>query len=169
MPSNFLYPVVSSPTVNFLDALAAASNPFTPPFAGGPMNNIAGVPAIGSRRFLIRAIEWTSVQNLGLEFDFFGSAAGLTDAVATNTFISRYQFASSNGVRFNGANDASAPYIYYVDGLAIPYQDLDSANAVGVGSLHVAIQNIDVTAKLANAAGAIAVTFYLEPMLGMQG
>jgi hypothetical protein len=165
MPSNFLYPVYSKGTVNFLEALAAAASSFTPPFVGSAMNNLAGVPPIGSRRFLIRSIMYLAMQNVGLEFDFWGSAAGLTANVDTDTFIARYQFASANGAQFNGAG----LYRYYVDGLAIPYFDIDSANSLSSPTLHVSVQNTDTVAKSANAAGAIACTFMLEPNLGMQG
>ena len=165
MSSNFLFPVVSLPTVNFTEALLAAATTFTPPFVGTALNNIPGVPPIGSRRFLIRAIEYLCVQQVGLEFDFWGSATGLTNAIATDTFISRYQFASVNGVQFNG----TGLYRFYVDGLSIPYLDLDTINSVTPPSLHVAVQNVDTIAKSANAAGAIAVTFWLEPQFGSQG
>ena len=160
MPSNFLFPVVSSPTVNFLEALGAASASFTPPFVGTAMNNLAGVPPIGSRRFFIRVIEYLCVQQVGLEFDFWGSAAGLTNAIATDTFISRYQFASVNGQQFNN----TGLFRYYIDGLAIPYYDLDTANSTTPPTLHVAAQNVDTVAKSAGAPGAVNATFWLEPM-----
>lgn len=165
MPSNFLFPVYSVATVNFLEALAAAAMSFTPPFVGSAINNLPGVPPSGSRRFLIRAIEYLAVQNVGLEFDFFGSSVGPTLDPATDTFIARYQFASANGVQYNGAG----LYRYYVDGLAIPYFDLDTANSVTPPTLHVGVQNIDTVAKSADVPGAIACTFWLEPNLGVQG
>lgn len=158
MSNDFLYAVSSKPTVHFLDALAAAGTSFTPPFVATAINNIPGVPPIGSRRFLIRAIEYLSVQNVGLEFDFFGSAAGLTNVIATDTFISRYQFASANGVQVGGAG----LYRSYVDGLAIPWFDADTINTPTPPSLHVLAQNCDTVAKLGDAAGAIAVTFWLQ-------
>lgn len=162
---NFRFPVYAVPTVNFLEALAAASGSLTPPFTGSAINNLAGVPPIGSRRFLIRAIEYLAKENVGLEFDFFGSAAGPTTDPATDTFIGRYQFASANGVQYNSAG----LYRYYVDGLAIPYLDLDTANSTTPPTLHVGVQNADTVAKSADVAGAISVTFWLEPMLGSQG
>lgn len=165
MPSNFLYPVYAVPTVNFLEALAAASSTFTPPFVGTAMNNLAGVPPIGSRRFLIRAIAYVCAQQVGLEFDFFGSAAGLTNLIGADTFIARYQFASVNGQQFNGAG----VYRFYVDGLSIPYYDIDVANSVTPPTLHTAVQNVDTVAKSGGAPGAVNATFWIEPMLGTQG
>lgn len=158
MENTFLWPVVSQPTVNFTDALAAASGTFTPPFAATAINNLYGVPPIGSRRFLIRAITYECVQNVGVEFDFYSSALG--------GFLARYQFAAVNGVQVAGAGN----YLYYVDGLAIPYVDLDSVNSATVApTLHVGIQNVDTVAKGANGAGAITATFWLETMSGVQG
>jgi hypothetical protein len=151
---SILIPVISRPTVDFLAALAAASATFTPPFTGGPITNLAGLPASGSRRFLVRAISFTAVESIGLEFDFFSGAAG--------GFLSRYQFGKADGVQFN----ATGLYNYYVDGLAIPYIDLDTVSSTNPAppALHVAIQNVDTTAKSADAAGAIAVTVWIEPM-----
>jgi len=157
MSTSFLFPVPTVATVNFLPALAAASAFGTPPFAGTAINNINGVPPIGSRRYLIRAIRWTAVENIGLEFDFFSSNSG--------AFLARYQFASVNGVQYN----AVGPFAYYVDGLALPYFDADTINTVNPPTLHVGVQNIDTVAKTANAGGAINATFWLEPMQGVQG
>lgn len=156
--TSFLFPVPTVGTVNFLPALAAASAFGTQPFAGTAINNINGVPPIGSRRFLIRAISWTAVENIGLEFDFFSRAAG-------GQFLGRYQFASVNGAQYN----AAGLFNYYVDGLAIPYYDDDTINTVNPPTLHVGVQNIDTVAKSANAAGAVVVVFWLEPQAGVQG
>lgn len=155
--TSFLFPVPSIPTVNFLEALAAASATLTPPFAGTTIDNINGVPPIGSRRFLIRAIGYTAVQQVGLEFDFFSSSGG--------GFLGRYQFTSVNGVQYNGAG----LFNYYVDGLALPYFDLDTINTVNSPTLHVGAQNVDTVAKSAGAPGAITATFWLEPQAGVQG
>lgn len=157
MSTSFLFPVPSVGTVNFLDALAAAAVTLTPPFVGGPINNINGVPPIGSRRYLIRAISWTAVQNVGLEFDFFSRAAN-------GDFLSRFQFASVNGVQYNSAG----VFNYYIDGLALPYFDLDTINSVSPPTLHVGVQNIDTVAKSAGAPGQINATFWLEPQQGVQ-
>ncbi len=162
---NCLYPVTSRSTVDFLDALAAASAFGTPPYVGTAINTLYGVPPIGSRRFLIRAIEFLAMENIGIEFDFWSSATGLTNAVDTDTFLARYQFGSINGQQYN----STGLYRYYVDGLAIPYFDADTINTVNPPTLHVGIQNIDTTAKSADAAGAIAATFWLEPQQYVQG
>lgn len=160
-----LFPVRSDPTVNFLPALAAAGGTLTPPFTGGAINNLYGLPSWGSRWCLVRAISYVAVENIGLEFDFWAKAAGNTGVIGTQAFLSRYQFTKANGVQFNGAG----LYNYYVDGLAIPYLDLDTVGSLNPPTLHVAIQNVDTVAKSANAAGAVACTFWVEPMTAVQG
>jgi hypothetical protein len=164
MPQSFLYPVNALPTVNFLEALGAAAGFNTPPFVGTAMNNIPGVPAIASRRFLIRAIEYLCVQQVGLEFDFFNSATGLTNVIGTDGFISRFQFATVQGQQFNSVALGGGLFRFYIDGLAIPYVDLDTINTVNPPTLHVAAQNVDTVAKSAGAGGAVNATFWLEPM-----
>lgn len=153
-----LYPVKSVGTINFLEVLAAAAGFSTPPFAGTAINNLNGLPPIYSRRFLIRAIAYTCVQQVGLEFDFYG------DALAT-AFLSRVQFAAVNGQKFNNAG----LFNFYMDGLAIPYFDLDTANSQNPPQIHVGVQNIDTVAKGAGVAGAIVATIYAEPMQMIQG
>lgn len=165
MPTNFVFPVYSKPTVNFLEALAAAAVSLTPPFEGSAINNLPGVPPVGSRRFMIRSIEYTAMERVGLEFDFFGSSAGPTADPATDSFIARYQFSSIDGVQYDG----TGLWRFYIDGLAIAYFDIDTANSVTPPTLHVGVQNVDTVAKSADAAGAIACTFMLEPNLGVQG
>lgn len=158
MQTSMLFPVTSRPTVDFIEALAAAAGTMIPPYAGSAITNLYGVPPIGSRRFLIRAIAYECVQNVGLEFDFFSSAVG--------GFLARFEFQSANGAEYNGLGN----YLYYVDGLAIPYLDADSVNSATVApTLHVGIQNIDTVAKGAGELGAITATFWLEPMTAVQG
>jgi hypothetical protein len=161
MSNTFLHPVQSNPTTQFIEALAAAGSTFTPPFVGSALYNLPGLPPVNSRRYLIRAIEYLCVQDVGLEFDFWNSASGLTNAIATDAFISRFQFGAVNGAQFNGAG----LFRFYVDGLAIPYFDADSVlSTTVVPTLHVAVQNVDTVAKSAGAPGAVNATFWLEPM-----
>jgi len=153
-----LYPVQSIGSVHFLQALAAAGGSLTPPFVGTPINNIPGVPPIRERRFLIRTISYTGIEQVGLEFDFFADAAG-------TIFLGRYQFASSNGWQLN----ALGLFTFYVDGLAIPYWDKDRANTQDPPRLHVAAQNVDLIAKSIGELGTVVLTVWLEPMQSVQG
>lgn len=158
MSSRLLFPVISRPTVNFLEALAAVSSTLTPPFAGTPINNLIGVPPLNSRRYLIRAIGYTAIEDVGLEFDFYADAAGAQ-------FLCRYQFTSSNGAQYAGAG----LYQFYVDGLSLPYYDADTIDGANPPTLHVGAQNVDTVAKSAAELGTVTVTFWLEPMQSVQG
>lgn len=152
MSTNFVFPVASRPTVNFLEALTTNQ--------ASAMNNLPGVPPVGSRRYYIRAIEAVCKQQIGPQFNFFATAAGNTTDPSTNTFLSRWGFLDSFGAQIGG----TGLYNYYVDGLAIPYRDDDTINTVNPPKLHVILQNTSATSKSANATGALSVTFWLEPM-----
>lgn len=146
-----VYPVTSVPTVNFLEALAQN--------AASAMNILYGVPPIFGRRYLIRAVSILTREAYGPELNFFATAAGNTTDPATNTFISRCGFVSANGERIG----ATGLYNYYVDGLAIPYYDLDTINSENPPSLHVILQNVSATGKSANDTGATKVTVWMQP------
>ncbi len=154
MPSSFLYPVVAPEATFFLAGLAQN--------VAGAMQNIPGLPPIASRRYFIRAISVVARENFGPQFAFFNSAAGdasLTDP-AVDGFVSFWGFAAASGQQLSG----TGLWRYYIDGLAIPYVDRDTINTQTPPSLHVVLQNLAATAKSANAAGAIQVTFWVEPM-----
>lgn len=165
MSDHYLFPVQSVPVLNFTEGLLGAANTFQAPFVGGPINNLGGVPPLNGRRYFIRGIEYTAMENVGLEFDFWATATGLTADPATDTFLGRYQFASANGVQFNG----TGLWRYMAWDLGLPYFDLDTLNTVTPPTLHVAVQNVDTVAKSAGVPGAIAVTFWLAPMQTVQG
>lgn len=131
-----------------------------------PMNNVPIGPAAGGpgRRSLIRAISCITDENFGPEFNFFNSASGFTTDPDTDGFLGRFGFTSAMGERIGG----SGLYRYYIDGLAIPYYDIDtSTGSIGAQPqlLHVILQNISVTAKLIRgaASGRCHATFWLEP------
>lgn len=149
-----LYPITSRPTVDFTAALAAASGSLAPPFTGSAITTLVGLPPWGSRRFVIRALSYTAVQNLGLAFAFFSAAAGGA------SFLSRYQFTKADAVQQN----STGLYTAYIDGLAIPYMDADTSGTTDPPTLHLALQNVDTVAKSSGSGGAVVVTVWLEPM-----
>lgn len=155
--NQFLYPIRSKGTVNFLEGLAVG--------AASAMNSLPGLPNVNSRRYLIRAVRVVSVQNLGMNFQFYGASTGVTADVDTNRFISSFGFVAGQGVRYNSAG----LYLYYVDGLAIPYYEDGAGNAVARPSLNVVLQIQGATAKLADVAGALTAEFWLEPMSAVMG
>lgn len=146
------HPVVSRPTVDFTAALAAAGSSLTPPFHGSAIASLPGLPPWGGRRYVIRALSYTAVERVGLGFDFYSSASG--------GFLGRFLFASADLAQLDGAG----PYTAYIDGLEIPYADLDTLSSQNPPTLHLAVQNADTTAKSAGGAGAITVTAWVEAL-----
>ncbi len=159
MSNNFQYRVPSNPLTNFLTALAGASSTLTPPYAATPINQVYGLPAIASRFFLLRAVSIVATENFGPELDFYATQTGLFED-GSSSFIARMYFTGSNGWQSGGAGS----YEYYVDQMAIPLWDADSFNSNNQPSLHIAMQNVDTTAKSAGVPGAVTVTCWVEPM-----
>lgn len=157
MKQDFLYPVQSVEGTNFTEVLAQN--------AKSAMNNLPGVPALASRRFLIRAILAVTTENFGPEFTFFSKALGLTTDPATDFAIAKFGFLSTMGDQLGGAG----LWRYYADSLAIPYFDLDADGTMNPPKLHVVVQNISATGKSVFSvgppvAGACLLTAWLEPM-----
>src|SRR5437870_5672643 len=113
MPQSFVYPVTSIEGTHFTEALAGASGAGVAPFVASALYNIPGVPPIGARSYLIRAIKAIAKQNFGPEFNFFSSATAFTTDPATDNFISRFGFTSAMGTQIGG----SGLFRYYNDGL----------------------------------------------------
>lgn len=101
---------------------------------------------------LIKSIQIISTEDLQWELWFWGRNTFNTADPDTNTFRGKWWFAVS-GSRIA----ASGLYIYYVDGLLIPYQDLDQTT-----KLHMTLVNRSAAAKSADAAGALRVQLGLE-------
>lgn len=107
---------------------------------------------------VIRSIRVLSLEDLQWEFWFFNR--NTYDASVdpdTNGFVGSWWFGVS-GRRIG----AAGLYHYYIDGLMIPYQDLDMTSR-----LHVALINRSAASKTAGNAGAIQVRFGLEMTLGV--
>lgn len=154
--TNFVHPVVSVGTVNFLEGLAAAGNVTA-------LNTLYGVPPVNSRRYFIRSVAVDAMEHIGMTFLFYASTVGPTADVDTDRFISSFGFVAGQGVQSAGAG----LWRYYVDGLSIPYYMDGSGNLLNPPTLNVVLQLQGAVAKSANAAGAIKATFHLEPMSAM--
>jgi hypothetical protein len=155
-----LYSVRSLSSTQFTEALGVAVNGAgVGPFVASAIYNLPGLPMF-NRRFIIRAIEVLATQNFGPEVNIFGSAAGPTLNVDTDSFIARFGFTSALGEQIGGAN----LWRYYIDGLAIPYEDLDTKASNTPPTIHVLLQNIDTVAKSAGSPGAISVIIWVELM-----
>ena len=150
MSTNFVYSVPSAEATNFTEALVTNAN--------SAMNNLPGLPNAGSGYWFIRAIMALATENYGPSFTFFGSKNGFTLDPATDFQAGVFAFSSAMGVQVGG----SGLWRYYVDGLAIPYIDLDQIGTVNPPNLHVILGNISATGKSAYPAGKTQVTFWLE-------
>lgn len=113
--------------------------------------------AVGARAdVMIRALQILSVENLDWELWFFRTSGFDTADADTNRWCGYWQFGTT-AVQIGGAG----LYHYYIDGLAIPYQDEDNSS-----QLHLALINRSAAGKTAGDAGAIKVGVVLEPTLG---
>ncbi|SRR5579859_1846967 len=152
-------PLPSSPTVNFLEVLATN--------AASAMNNISGLaPSIPF--WWIAGVTVLTQQNFAPEFNFFKSASGPQVGVAADTWLGRIGFTQAQGEQI--ATTGLWRYVSLLPvGTAIPYWDADRQLTQNPPQLHVVLQNTGATTKSAGAPGAIAVTFWMQPQMWVQG
>lgn len=123
--------------------------------------NIVLPQALGSANFRrarsrLKALRILSDQNLAWEIDLYGKDTfGDPADLDSNSWIGRWGFQAADGLRIAGAG----PYLYYIDGLDVPYEDQDAT-----GELHVSLVNRSATAKSAGAAGEIVVAFVFDSL-----
>lgn len=147
-----LIPILTDKDLHFTGALATDAE---------ERENIVLPAAISAGlhcRSRLRAIALISDQNLNWEIflwgrDTFGDPADFD----LNSFIGRWRFDQGDGVQIAGAG----PFYYYVDGLDVPYEDLDNS-----GELHISLVNRHATAKNAGATGEIVLKLVFDPTLG---
>lgn len=130
------------------------------------------LPAALGARSIVRSIVVESVQNLDWEIFFFRSYNGGTPqsippggVLGHVRLAGKYRFFVADGVQIA----ATGPYFYYIDGLQIAYQDVDSVNAQlgGTGNalppyLNVVLVNRSATGKAAGVAGAVVLKIGME-------
>lgn len=125
-------------------------------------NNPVG--AGGTARCRIRSIALVADQQLAWELAFFGDSNFMTgqadlDAVR---YLGRFSFQAADGTQIA----ATGPYLYYIDGLDIAYQDFEAGTVPArVGQIHLGLVNRSATAKNAGATGEIVVELGIEPTL----
>ena len=122
------------------------------------------VGAGGNVRSRIKSLMILSDQNLAWEVNFFGRNTYMTNQADLDLvfFIGRYAFQAGDGLQIA----ATGPFIYYIDGLDIPYQDADGATPPAhVGQLHIGLVNRSATSKNAGATGEVVLEIGVEPTL----
>ena len=123
--------------------------------------NIVLPQALGSANFRrarsrLKALRIISVENLAWEINLYGKDSfGSELDIDLMGFIARWAFQAADGLQIAGAG----PYLYYIDGLDIPYEDADAT-----GELHVSLVNRSAAGKSAAAAGNIVVAFIFDPL-----
>lgn len=106
---------------------------------------------------IIRTLQITSVEDRQWELWFYGRNTYNTPTVDSNTRVGWWLF----GVAGKQIG-AAGLYHYYVDGLYIPYRDLDQT-----GKIHMSLINRSAGAKSAGDAGALKLTIGIEMALGV--
>lgn len=106
---------------------------------------------------IIRNISIVSVEDRNWELWFWGRNTFNEPTPDIDTFIGSWLFAVA-GKQIG----AAGLFHYYVDGLYIPYRDLDQTSKI-----HMTLVNRSAGAKSAGDAGAIRVQLGLEMALGV--
>lgn len=125
----------------------------------------------GHCRSRLKGLSIVSDQNLAWEIQLYSTNRFDQDNTDLDTtpFLGRWAFAAGDGVQ----NAAAGPYLYYIDGLDIPYRDVDCdshlfpTGARGQGQIHLALVNRSATGKNAGATGEIVIQLYFEPTQGI--
>lgn len=146
----FIYTVQSDKDSHFTGAIAQNAGESENLVLPGCLEGIRG-----NARSILRAIAIESDENLDWEIWLFRKDAFQVSDLDTDSWVGRWSFVAADAVRLAGAGQ----YLYYIDGLAVPYFDADNT-----GELHVTLINRSAAGKTAGAAGEIVVKFFLEPM-----
>lgn len=117
-----------------------------------------GLSAGGHLRSRVREIRIVSVQNLAWELELWGSSAAASANPDTEFFMAKYAFLAIDGTQATG----DTLFHYYIPDWDVCYEDRDK-----LGLVHLRLVNRDVTGKLANAAGGVAIELTMEPTQGI--
>lgn len=110
----------------------------------------------GNARGAVRSITVISDQNLDWEVNVWRSATHGTSDIDTDKWLGRWTFtASTDAKQLAGAGS----YLYYIDGLDIPYTDADFSS-----KLHLTLTNRSATAKNAGATGEVILDVRMQPI-----
>jgi len=160
---NVVLPVRTISTTHFTGAIAAAGAAATAHLTVASGAVPEGLAAGRTVRSRLKSIRILSVQLLPWEVQLFHKATGIGGAVIdSETFIGTWAFTGSGTPGDGSRATGDTFYCFYVDGLDVPYEDLD-----GTGQIHVRLINRHAaTAKIAGASGAIVIEFGFELSTG---
>jgi hypothetical protein len=162
-------PVRTRSAVHFIGAIAAVGAAATEHLKTAGNSSVAagavpeGLAAGGTVRSILRSIRILSVQLLPWEVQLFHKATGIGGAVLdTESFVGTWAFTGGGTPGDGSRATGDTFYYYYIDGLAVPYEDLDVTSQV-----HVRLINRHAaTAKIAGAGGAVSIEFGFELSTG---
>lgn len=134
------------------------------------------LPAALGGRSRWRGLTIMSAQNLDWEVFLFKTSNAYTPnagAIDSIHLAGKYRFFASDAVQIAG----TGPYYYYIDGMDIPYHDLDSANAqqqpnpnvAPLGNppyINIVLVNRNAVSKSAGAAGYVQLRLAMEATNG---
>lgn len=134
------------------------------------------LPAALGGRSRWRGLTIMSAQNLDWEVFLFKTSNAYTPKVGvvdTIQLAGKYRFFASDAVQIGG----TGPYYYYIDGMDIPYHDLDSANAqqqpnpnvAPLGNppyINIVLVNRNAVSKSAGADGYVQLRLAMEATNG---
>ena len=121
------------------------------------------LPALLPRmRARVRAIRILSKENLAWEVWFFANRLFATTNADTETFLGRWSFLATDGIRATVAAVLDTHYHYYASGLDIPLEDTDQ-----MGQLYLRLVNRSASGKSADSDGELVVELLLEPAQGV--
>lgn len=145
-----LYPITSVAASQYTDALVTNAVEAENLVLASALQGVNG-----NAQNILYGVTINSVENLAWEVQFWAKDTFQTTNPDTDFFLARWQFSASDGVRDAG----TGLYRYYIDGLQIPYQDLDNT-----GELHMILVNRSAAAKTAGAGGAVRIIIWAGPM-----
>ncbi|SRR6266508_5256391 len=160
-------PVKTKSTAHFTAAIAAAAADTAHLKTKGndTTNGVVpeGLAAGGTVRSRIRSIRMLSAQLLPWEIQFYRKATGIGGAdIDAESLCGIWSFGGSGTVGDGSRATGDTFYEYYVDGLDIPYEDLNVTSQI-----HLRLVNRHAaTGKSSGAAGAVSIELGMEPSCG---
>jgi len=133
-------------TTNFTEAIAMYAQ---------ETENITG---LSSNRYMVRAVNIQSIQPLKYRLIFWGKDTFDDTDLEVDSYIDDVELdmTSSPTFRINNTNQ----YLLNVGGMEILYEDYDSTN-----ELHISLQNLSATSKIAGVLGAVQIDIKMSPRL----
>lgn len=147
--TNFSYNARTAKGVDFTGAIATNAVAYSDLVLPGCLRGING-----NSRVRIKGITIESKENLSWEIWLFGSNTHqVTSDLDVDYFRGFWSFDAGDAKQIAAANQ----FCYYIDGLDVPYHDIDNS-----GQMHIGLVNRSVASKSAGAGGQIVLSIACE-------